>query len=177
VSGAAALLLRLHPTWTPEQIKSALVTTAVSVTTDKGPARLLDTGTGRIDLPRAAAVPVTFSPPSLSVPLPRRGRKPSATSVSLRVTNVTRAPVTLSVSSALVDGSPPLRIDPEVDSVSLAPGATAEVGVGVAIDRDAPRVPHTAVLLFTAAGTTLRVPLLSVPTAIPKPAAVLPRAS
>ena len=58
VAGAAALLTALHPDWTPGQIKSALMTTAImdGVTKEDGttPADPFDYGAGRIDLHKAA---------------------------------------------------------------------------------------------------------------------------
>jgi subtilisin family serine protease len=57
VAGAAALLLQLHPTWSPAVIRSALMTTAdPTVLQEDGatPARPFDVGAGRIDPNRAA---------------------------------------------------------------------------------------------------------------------------
>ena len=55
VAGAAALLRQRHPTWTVEQIKSALVTTGVSVGTgvSSAPAPVARAGGGLIDVTRA----------------------------------------------------------------------------------------------------------------------------
>jgi subtilisin family serine protease len=56
IAGAAALLAALHPTWTPGEIKSALMTTAFdSVVKEDGvtPADAFDFGSGRVDLSRA----------------------------------------------------------------------------------------------------------------------------
>lgn len=58
VAGAAALLLALHPDWTPGQIQSALMTTALSEPVRshnwQTPATPLDQGAGRADLTVAA---------------------------------------------------------------------------------------------------------------------------
>ena len=58
-AGSAALLKSLYPTWTPAQIKSAIMTTAVSapVFKDDGttPADPFDMGAGRVNLTNAAA--------------------------------------------------------------------------------------------------------------------------
>jgi hypothetical protein len=58
VAGAAALLLALHPGWSPDQVRSALATTAVrnGITQQDGttPATDFDRGSGRIDVAVAA---------------------------------------------------------------------------------------------------------------------------
>jgi subtilisin family serine protease len=75
VAGAAALLRQRHPTWTPAQIKSALVTTGAPVHNDHnvevGPLR---EGGGRIDLPRADQPLLFTRPTSISFGLLRPGR-------------------------------------------------------------------------------------------------------
>ena len=66
VSGGAALLLQRHPTWTPAQVKSALVTTGRPVWADSSHRReVLATreGGGLIDL-AAADNPLLFASPS-----------------------------------------------------------------------------------------------------------------
>jgi subtilisin family serine protease len=69
VSGSAALLLQLHPGWSPEQVKSALMSTAGPAWADtarqqEAPATL--GGAGLVDLPRAAKPVVFTEPASLS---------------------------------------------------------------------------------------------------------------
>ena len=70
VAGSAALLRQLHPSWTPAQIKSALMTTATeNVWTDTNQtvlAGVLDRGAGRIDLTKAGNPGLTLDQPSLS---------------------------------------------------------------------------------------------------------------
>lgn len=65
VSGAAALLLERHPFWTPQQVKSALVTTAGTAWQDTArniDASVLLAGAGVVDLP-AADDPRIFTTP------------------------------------------------------------------------------------------------------------------
>jgi minor extracellular serine protease Vpr len=69
VAGAAALLTQLHPGWTPQQIKSALVSTAGAAWSDtartqEAPVDL--EGAGLVDLPDAAEPDVFTEPSSLS---------------------------------------------------------------------------------------------------------------
>jgi len=64
VTGAAALMLQAHPNWTPAQIKSALMSTAVEpATLGSKPS---DRGAGRLDLTQPDKVGLTFDAPSLS---------------------------------------------------------------------------------------------------------------
>jgi hypothetical protein len=66
VAGAAALLHQRHPTWTPAQIKSALVLTGRPVFNDtahKHPTSVLAAGGGMIDV-QAADAPGIFAAPS-----------------------------------------------------------------------------------------------------------------
>jgi minor extracellular serine protease Vpr len=69
VSGAAALLVQLHPSWTAPQVKSALMSTAAAAWSDtartqEAPVTL--GGAGLVDLPRAAEPRVFTQPASLS---------------------------------------------------------------------------------------------------------------
>jgi subtilisin family serine protease len=78
VAGAAAVLQQRHPSWTPEQIKSALMTTGapVFVTREVSP---LKEGGGRIDLPRADHPLLFTEPTALSFGLRRPGTTVSRT--------------------------------------------------------------------------------------------------
>jgi len=64
VAGAAALLSALHPTWSPAEIKSALMTTATTANTVKQngvtPTDPFDVGGGRIQIPAAAQAGLVF---------------------------------------------------------------------------------------------------------------------
>ncbi len=69
VAGSAALLLELHPTWTPEQVKSALVSTAGpawadTARTQEAPVTL--EGGGLVALPDATDPQIFTDPTSLS---------------------------------------------------------------------------------------------------------------
>src|SRR2546430_17473905 len=71
VSGGAALLLQLHPGWSPQQVKSALVSTAGAAWADtarRQEAPVTLGGGGLVDLPRAARPAVFTEPASPSFP-------------------------------------------------------------------------------------------------------------
>ena len=73
VAGAAALLLQSHPSWTVEEIKSALVSTGVPARAGGREASPLREGGGRIDIPVADAPLVFTQPTALGWGLVRRG--------------------------------------------------------------------------------------------------------
>jgi subtilisin family serine protease len=75
VAGGAALLLQRHPTWTVEQVKSALASTGDEVhpTGHSGEVSVLREGGGRIDLVRADHPLIFTNPTSLGWGLVRRG--------------------------------------------------------------------------------------------------------
>lgn len=63
IAGSAALLRALHPTWSPTQIRSAMMLTAKTagvVNQNGSPAAIWDRGSGRIDLPNAAKASLLF---------------------------------------------------------------------------------------------------------------------
>lgn len=69
ISGSAALLKQIHPSWAPEQIKTALTSTSIqSVYQPDGvtPATPFHMGAGRVDLARVAEAGVTFASPSFA---------------------------------------------------------------------------------------------------------------
>jgi subtilisin family serine protease len=74
VAGAAAVLRQRHPTWTPAQVKSALVSTGDPVRTENGAeVGPLREGGGRIDLVKADQPLLFTSPTALTFGLLRPG--------------------------------------------------------------------------------------------------------
>jgi minor extracellular serine protease Vpr len=75
VAGGAALLLQRHPTWTVQQVKSALASTGDEVhpTGRSGEVSVLREGGGRINLVRADQPLIFTNPTSLDWGLLRRG--------------------------------------------------------------------------------------------------------
>jgi minor extracellular serine protease Vpr len=122
LAGSSAVLLQLHPDWSPEQVKSALANTADRVikdaktgTMDVGPTAQ---GAGRENLTHAAAATILFEPDSASF-----GRISSSVTIPTLFTfilsNTTGASQTFSLTA--------LRFTPST-SASLSPfdaGTTA----------------------------------------------------
>ena len=136
VSGGAALLLQLHPGWSPQQVKSALVSTAGAAWTDtarRQEAPVTLGGGGLVDLPRAARPAVFTEPASLSFQDLNVSRGADSRALVVRVTDagggagewqVELTPQAAS-NGASVDLPPLLSISPggEADLVAVARGS------------------------------------------------------
>lgn len=67
VAGAAAILLQVNPTWTPEQVRLALMNTARDIVWPHGPSfRPVDQGAGMINVARAMAPNLMINPGALN---------------------------------------------------------------------------------------------------------------
>ncbi len=67
VTGTAALLKQAHPEWTPEQIKSAIMTTAKRIKNERGEYyKTFEQGAGRVQINEAVQADTFFSPSSLT---------------------------------------------------------------------------------------------------------------
>ena len=131
VAGAAALLLQRHPNWSPQQVKSALVSTAAAAWADTArtvEAPVLTSGSGEVDL-LAANDPKLFTDP---------------VSLSYSDMNVNRGAASKSLLLALSDagdGAGTWTIEVKAQSqpsgvqivvpgaVSIAPGGSAQIPV------------------------------------------------
>jgi 2',3'-cyclic-nucleotide 2'-phosphodiesterase (5'-nucleotidase family)/subtilisin family serine protease len=120
VAGSAALLKQMHPTWTNDQIKSALMSTSETelwLDADQTlPAGVLDMGAGRIDLGKAGDPGLTFDPPSLSFGAYNAGAEPS---MSVTATDVSGDGGTYTVMVMAGEG---VTATASVDSVTFAAG-------------------------------------------------------
>jgi subtilisin family serine protease len=89
VTGAAALLIQLHPKWTPAQIKSALMSTASQTILNTDGVTIADVmtqGAGRIDLSMAGDPGLTFDNPSYSFGMLPQG---SSAHIAINASDVT----------------------------------------------------------------------------------------
>ncbi len=136
VAGAAALLLALHPDWTPERVKHALMNTAGTLPNDD----VLSQGSGMIAVDRAAAANVTLDPPALSLGLYPLEQSSWTQTRTIRVANRGNAAATFDVSASDVAGAT-VTVAPA--SLSLAAGAAADVTVTMTITAAAAPAPLT----------------------------------
>jgi minor extracellular serine protease Vpr len=133
IAGAAALLKQLHPSWTPLQIKSALISSANNSvfgdSTKTASAGVLDAGSGRADLAVASAVKATFSPASLSFPTISVGTQSFHESLDLQITNQSGGANTYSISAQNLSSG--VTVSPSVNSVSPAAGQSSTLNINL----------------------------------------------
>jgi hypothetical protein len=173
VAGAALLVMAAHPSWTPGQVKSALMTSALTEVVKEDlstPADPFDDGAGRIDVGAAAASALTLdeSPidyfamsgdplaaihlnvPSINAPV-----MPGRISTTRTFTNSGSAKVKVDVSAESPAGS---TISVSPTKLNLNPGASGTVTV--TITSDAPLgVQQFGTVLLSGGGQSLHLPV------------------
>lgn len=164
VAGAAALVKQLHPTWTPAQVKSALISSASSdVFTSANKSALtgvLAMGAGRVDLARAASVTATFSPASISLGINKLKKKDVSLSQDLVVNNAGNSQNTYTFSVQPLDtGDGVVASLASPATVSLAPGQSGTVKLNIAAAKSAAKRDYTGLVIVTdSSGQTFHLP-------------------
>jgi subtilisin family serine protease len=160
VSGGAALLLQLHPGWTPAQVKSALVSTAGPAWADTARTREAPVpleGGGLVSLP-AAADPLLFATPSsLSFENLDVSRGAASRQLVLRVDDAGGGAGTWTVAAEPQASTAGASVDAPA-SVAVAPGGEADLAVTARAAADAPQGEDYGFLVLRHGGTTRRVP-------------------
>lgn len=146
IAGAAALLTALHPTWTPAEIQSALLTTAQDSSTIAKdlrliPADALDAGSGHVDLTKAALAGIVLNESAAAF----QGSNPS-TGGDPRALNLA------SFVDSRVDGATSwtrrIRSTQSVD-VTWTPSFVSDSGLTLSIDAAPIVVAAAATMQFT----------------------------
>ncbi|WP_328919935.1 S8 family serine peptidase [Streptomyces sp. NBC_00208] len=130
VAGAAALLAGQHPDWSAQQLKDALVSTSRTVSGQVP----TEQGGGRVDVKAAVSAPVTATGTMVLGPFDRNGSPVERVGV-VRYTNHSDDEVSLNLRAALATMGgkvlPAQALTLGAETVRVAPGATAEVPVGI----------------------------------------------
>lgn len=139
VAGSAALLRQLHPDWSPDQVKSALVTTAKRPVWDHvtgtAPTGVLTRGGGRIDLAAATTVPATMVPSSVSFGF-FQGNRVVQGGDTIELTNESGGVLSCSLQAVEAVDDPAVTVTVSPADVVLAPGESAHVAVSMTGGRD-----------------------------------------
>lgn len=120
VSGAAALLKSIHRSWSPMDIKSALMTTATGIGEE-----IMSQGAGRIDVLRAAKVLTLFNPCHLSFGLDDLKSRAWRKTATILVKNISSARQNYKVTFSGINPGIEIRAIPE--EFSLEGGTAGEV--------------------------------------------------
>ncbi len=134
VAGAAAMLRQIHPDWSNDAIKSALMSTSkyIDIVNQNGtPAQPLDMGAGRLDLANAADPGVILSPPSLGFGMVVTG---TTGAMTIEVTNITDEAETYSLGVIDTRGGfdaivPLAGVSLSAESLNIGAGETASLDV------------------------------------------------
>jgi hypothetical protein len=169
VAGVAALLLELHPTWTPQMIKAAIMNTAQDLN-----ATAYEQGSGRVNAYLAATTPVLAINSSLSFGLVQAG----TTVLNTTIYNVMDTPETIeaastdtyqmSITGQVSDVAMTYQMSnnaswPFVSTdlsppVTIPPGGNVNVNVILNLPSDAPSDYYDGALTLNVSDTSIRVP-------------------
>jgi hypothetical protein len=160
VAGAAALLLQLHPGWTPAQVKSALMSTAApawadTARTQEAPVPL--EGGGLVALPGAADPRLFTDPASLSFEDLGISRGAASKALLLRITDAGSGSGTWQVSVAAQAATAGVTVDPG-GLLVVPPGGETDLSVGVRATADATPGENYGFVVLRQGTVTRRIP-------------------
>jgi subtilisin family serine protease len=136
VSGGAAILAQQHPDWSPERLKSDLMSTAK----DDGYS-VYEQGAGRLDVARADRQQVAAVTPNADFGNLVTGEHPAPATRQIRYANHGEAPITLTLTAALRSATGktvPAGALTADGSVTVPAGGTADATVTLDPDRLSP---------------------------------------
>jgi len=155
ISGVAALVKQAHPTFTPAQVKSAIVNTASQNVTDGGPlASVLAVGAGQANAAAAIATNLTASPTGVSFGIVKSASLPANQIISLTNTGTTTLTLTASLSLRTTETNAHISVS------TIAPipaGQTGSVTLTLAGTLPAPG-GYEGLLTITGAANPLVIP-------------------
>ncbi len=158
ISGAAALLRQIYPTWTPMQVKSALMSTAKTdgILSQRSPtlppATILEMGAGRVDLTKAADPGLLFDKPSVSFGSVRAADTTLKSTITAQSLLGVNSVWTVSITADA--GFTPTT----VSTLSVPAGGTAAFDLSVEIAADTAPGDYTGFIWLTHGPHTLHIP-------------------
>jgi minor extracellular serine protease Vpr len=161
VSGSAALLLQQHPAWTPQQVKSALMTTAGPAwgnTARTQEASVLLEGAGLVNVYAADSPKLFANPSSLSFGFLNTSHADARKALLVSLSDAGGGAGAWTVSIDAQSASQGATVTPGAAIVSVPPGGTADVPVVAAAPVSSPRGDNTGFVVFTRGADRIRVP-------------------
>ncbi|MBX3183630.1 MAG: S8 family serine peptidase [Polyangiaceae bacterium] len=137
-AGAAALVRQAHPTWTPTEVKAALINTGAPSFTSGSQATVSQVGGGRVQVDLAVDTQVTAqAEPSegsgVSFP-PLVLAEPGTSTRNVKVTNRGGSAVSFEVTTELTYPLPGVSVTPSQSTVSIPPGSSQEIELVLSFD-------------------------------------------
>jgi minor extracellular serine protease Vpr len=160
VTGAVALLVARHPTWTPAQVKSALMSTAGAAWGDTArtqEASVLLEGAGLVNVPRADDPKLFTNPVSLSFDQLDISRGSARSSMLLEAQDAGGGSGTWTVGLESQSATSGAFVDLP-GSVAVSPGGTAEIPVVVRADAGAATGDDYGFITLTQGSDVRRIP-------------------
>jgi subtilisin family serine protease len=159
VAGAVALIKEVHPDWTPEEIKSALMGTAVNFV----PEDILFKGAGRIDVLSAIESKIIALPGMISLGLLNKHNPINTFSKTLTLRNKTAEPVTVTLTAEgdLID----VGIEISFTSTTIELASNSSATVDLQYDIEVAKLPfktfpasYAGAVVCTTASGQIRIP-------------------
>ena len=171
-TGATVLIKQLHPDWTPEDIKTALMNNAFILENpnNKLPFSWTDQGAGRVDVYTAATTPLLIKPFDLFLKPGKALLSSKDEEITFEVKNVSDKDVTFSVSSEVISMAEGINLSymDEEKTFTVKAGETATVPFTYNIDDKLPDNYYEGVVYFKTEDRTLHVPVV-IQKGLPKP--------
>jgi len=161
VAGAAALLLQQHPQWTPQQVKSALMTTAGPAwgdTARTSEASVLLEGGGLADVAAANDPKLFAEPSSLSFGFLTTDAGPARKALLLSLSDSGTGGGTWSVEVQPQAATAGASVAPATSSVTLSPGGSVDVPIVASASYTAPSGDDYGFVVLKRGSDQLRVP-------------------
>ena len=161
VSGAAALLLQQHPGWSPQQVKSALMTSAAPAWGDTArtkEASVLLEGGGLIDVMAATSPKLFAEPSSLSFGYLTTDAGPARKALLLSLTDAGGGVGAWSVEVHPQTASAGATVGPSTSSVTLSPGGTVDLPIVATASFAAPSGDDYGFIVLRRGGDQVRIP-------------------
>lgn len=177
VTGAVALLLQKHSTWTPGIIKSVLMDTAgsdVYTSADKSAAPpIMESGAGLLDIGKAVASTAELSPASVTFGETNIGAGAVSRSISVSLADLGGGAGAWNVSVTPLHGATGISVSVP-GSVTLTSNGQVSVPIQLSVSAGTARGDYDGYVVLTHNGETLHVPYFAhVIAQVVKPGSIL----